>query len=397
MGSLSPGGVDDDSREKSRCQDCGRLFKDLKAHMLTHQSERPEKCPIATCSYHVKGFARKYDKNRHTLTHYKGTMVCGFCPGSGSASEKSFNRADVFKRHLTSLHGVEQTPPNSRRKTTNSASTKRSSPETGEVTGKCSTCSATFENAQDFYEHLDDCVLRVVQQEDPSEAINERILRKVNEDQDVQDTLGRHMLPTEIEMSNDESGTSELDEPQLGDEDLAESSIEKESQRGNLRHCQPGRGSITKARDSSSQSSQHQSLLSPMGGGRSLLKAERLAVTKGRGFTASKGGVPLVGKGRRRRKYYPASWGSSIDQMKMKKRVLCVYDGPRRLWKDDMMLDNDFEVRMRINNDKSYVTDLDVQTVKRAEAFHGATDEEKGPWLEQDMHGEDVDIDQLMS
>lgn len=66
--------------------------------------------------------------------------------------------------------------------------------------------------------------------------------------------------------------------------------------------------------------------------------------------------------------------------MKMKKRVLCVYDGPRRLWKDDMMLDNDFEVRMRFGNGESYVTDLDVQTVKRAEALHDATEEEKGPY-----------------
>ena len=97
---------------------CGRHFKDLKAHMLTHQNERPEKCPIPTCEYHTKGFARKYDKNRHTLTHYKGTMVCNFCPGSGSSAEKSFNRADVFKRHLTSVQGVEQTQPNARRKST---------------------------------------------------------------------------------------------------------------------------------------------------------------------------------------------------------------------------------------------------------------------------------------
>ncbi|KAK7714261.1 hypothetical protein SLS64_004361 [Diaporthe eres] len=72
---------------------------------------------------------RKYDKNRHALTHYKGTMVCPFCPGPGTAYEKSFNRADVFKRHLTAVHNVEQTPPNS---------------------------------PQDFYEHLDDCVLNVI-------------------------------------------------------------------------------------------------------------------------------------------------------------------------------------------------------------------------------------------
>jgi hypothetical protein len=188
--------LDDETREKGLCPlpECGRVFKDLKAHMLTHQNERPEKCPITTCEYHVKGFARKYDKNRHTLTHYKGTMVCGFCPGSGSAAEKSFNRADVFKRHLTSVHGVEQNPPNSRKKSPGGRKAYSS-----QVAGTCSTCSVTFANAQDFYEHLDDCVLRVVQQADPSEAINQRILTSVAEDQDVSDTLDRNGLSKSIE------------------------------------------------------------------------------------------------------------------------------------------------------------------------------------------------------
>lgn len=60
---------------RNRCPhpQCGRVFKDLAAHMLTHMEERPEKCPIESCEYHTKGFARKYDKNRHALTHYKGT------------------------------------------------------------------------------------------------------------------------------------------------------------------------------------------------------------------------------------------------------------------------------------------------------------------------------------
>ncbi|KAF2007850.1 hypothetical protein P154DRAFT_415912, partial [Amniculicola lignicola CBS 123094] len=94
--------------------ECGRVFKDLKAHMLTHQTERPEKCPIVTCKYHTIGFARKHDKKRHTLI-YNSTIVCGFCPRSGSAAEKSFNRADVFKRHLASVHNVKQNPPTSRK------------------------------------------------------------------------------------------------------------------------------------------------------------------------------------------------------------------------------------------------------------------------------------------
>ena len=220
----SPGsngyGFDDDGKERTRCPhpDCGRPFKDLKAHMLTHQSERPEKCPITTCAYHQKGFARKYDKNRHTLTHYKGNMVCGFCPGSGSASEKSFNRADVFKRHLTSVHGVEQTPPNSRKKGTSSSTNKKMSTQAVDATGKCSTCSATFKNAQDFYEHLDDCVLRVVQQEEPSEAINEQHLGGVANDEAVLDTMDRHMISAETDFNvnatafDDEEGDENEDD-----------------------------------------------------------------------------------------------------------------------------------------------------------------------------------------
>ncbi|CZR61400.1 uncharacterized protein PAC_11296 [Phialocephala subalpina] len=164
----------DESKERGRCTypDCGNVYKDLKAHMLTHQNNRPEKCPMKTCEYHVKGFVRKYDKNRHTLTHYKGTMVCGFCPGNGSASEKSFNRADVFKRHLTSVHGVEQTPPNSRKRLGNINSATKLSRYAPDATSKCSTCSGTFSNAQDFYDHLDACVLRIVNLAEPLEAIN---------------------------------------------------------------------------------------------------------------------------------------------------------------------------------------------------------------------------------
>lgn len=62
--------------------------------------------------------------------------------------------------------------------------------------------------------------------------------------------------------------------------------------------------------------------------------------------------------------------------------MLCVYDGQRRLWKDEMMLDNEFEVRLHLGEGNSYVTDLDVVTVNRAEAFHNATEEEKGPWVQ---------------
>ncbi|PVH85099.1 hypothetical protein DL98DRAFT_484310 [Cadophora sp. DSE1049] len=348
----------EESKEKGRCTypECGKVFKDLKAHMLTHQNERPEKCPIQTCDYHIKGFARKYDKNRHTLTHYKGTMVCGFCPGSGSAAEKSFNRADVFKRHLTSVHAVEQTPPNSRKKTSgNINSTKKLSGYAPDATGKCSTCSGTFSNAQDFYEHLDDCVLRIVQQEEPSEAINAARLAEVEQDQAVHETLRNNALP--ITTTNVYSADEEDDEEDFDDENDDDFTLRAKSRKNKNRN--PANG-----------------------------------VQKSRGLTHSKGGVTLNTKGRKKRKDYPSSWGCPTSQMKMKKRVLCVFDGPRRLWKDDMMLDTDYEVRMKLQNEKAYVTDLDVQTMRRADAFHNSTEEEKGPWVADDLTG--MDLEKLM-
>ncbi|KAK3370144.1 hypothetical protein B0H63DRAFT_308759 [Podospora didyma] len=358
---------DGESKEKQRCPhpDCGKAFKDIKAHMLTHQTERPEKCPIATCEYHVKGFARKYDKNRHTLTHYKGTMVCGFCPGSGSAAEKSFNRADVFKRHLTAVHGVEQTPPNSRKKTAASVSVggganKKLTGYAPDATGKCSTCSQTFSNAQDFYEHLDDCVLRIVQQEDPAEAINAKRLAEVENDRDVHNTLEKNHLPTTTTMT---TNVDDEDDDMADDDDDMMADEDTKLGRG-------FKGSPTK-----------RSKGNPVNG-----------VQKSRGLTHSRGGVPLPVKtrGRKNRRDYPSSWGFDKGQMTMKKRVMAVFDGQRRLAKDDMMLSTEHEVRVKLSDGKSYVTDLDVQTLKRAQGFHDATNEEKGPWISDDPTEEEL-------
>jgi len=285
-------------------------------------------------------------------------MVCGFCPGSGSAAEKSFNRADVFKRHLTSVHAVEQTPPNSRKKTSgNVNSGKKLSGYAPDATGKCSTCSATFMNAQDFYEHLDDCVLRIVQQEEPSEAINAARLAEVEQDHAVHETLRNNALPTTT--TNVYSADEDEDEEEMDDENDDDFSLRAKSSRKGRGNRNPANG-----------------------------------VQKCRGLTHSKGGVTLNTKGRKKRKDYPSSWGCPTTQMKMKKRVLCVFDGPRRLWKDDMMLDTDYEVRMKLSNEKAYVTDLDVQTMRRADAFHNSTEEEKGPWIADDLTG--MDLEKLM-
>lgn len=344
----------DEQKEKQRCPhpECGKLFKDLRAHMLTHQNERPEKCPIQTCDYHIKGFARKYDKNRHTLTHYKGTMVCGFCPGPGSAAEKSFNRADVFKRHLTAVHGVEQTPPNSRKKTAAPTGKQKGLGYPPNTSGKCSTCSQIFSNAQDFYEHLDDCVLRIVQQEDPAEAINARLLAEVENDTEVHQTLERNSLPSQTQLTRN-----------VDDEDGNEHTEDNE-----------GGGGHDHSVDNSDSSMRREST------------AIQITCVKSRGLADSRGGVPLrvKTKGRRNKQKKPLSWGYDRGLLNMKKRVLGVFDGPRRLSKDDMMLSTEHEIRIKLSDGKSYVTDLDMATLKRAEGFHIATEKEKGVWISDD-------------
>lgn len=352
--------IDEDGRVKSRCphEDCGKAFKDLKAHLLTHQDERPEKCPIASCEFHKRGFARKYDRNRHLVTtHYKSTVVCGFCPGSGSATEKTFHRTDIFKRHLITVHDVEQAPPNGRKRSPDGSS-KQSRILIEGANGKCSTCGNLFSSAQTLFNHLDECVLSVVQKVNPSEATNERHLASVADDEDVKRTMERHNLdPSPIE------ATTSAD-----DDDEEYEGLDGHQCRTSAKQTRTASG----VRD-----------------GR-ITKSKRT----GAGITFSKGGVALIaGKPHRKRKVYPPSWGSAPDKMILKKRVLCVFDGQRRLWKDDMMLHNEHEVRVKMPGTESYITDLDIATVQRAQAFHGATEEEMGPWVPTNM----PDLEKLMS
>ena len=153
-----------DNRSQCPHPDCGRVVKDLAAHMLTHQEERPEKCPIVTCEYHIKGFARKYDKNRHALTHYRGALSCPFCPGTGTPFEKVFGRADIFKRHLATEHNVDQsaTTPLGDAASHYDPHGPAALGGGNTLTARCSICNNMFAGPQDFYEHLDDCVLQVI-------------------------------------------------------------------------------------------------------------------------------------------------------------------------------------------------------------------------------------------
>ncbi|KAM3562117.1 hypothetical protein MY1884_002023 [Beauveria asiatica] len=83
-------------------------------------------------------------------------------------------------------------------------------------------------------------------------------------------------------------------------------------------------------------------------------------VSKSRGLTHCRGSVTAIGKtrGRKNHKDYPSSWGFDKCQMTLKKRIM---------------------VRLKLSEGTAYVTDLVVQTMKRAEFFLNATEDEKGP------------------
>ncbi|KAJ5407235.1 Zinc finger C2H2 [Penicillium sp. CMV-2018d] len=191
-----------DPVDEGRCPQCDLVFTDLRAHAMTHnETERPEKCPIVTCVYHAKGFARKYDMNRHLLTHYKGVMVCQFCPGVGTSKETSFNRADVFKRHLVAVYGVKQLQPNQLDQSPTS-SIKTDTDHTGDTTGNCSICNEPFGDAQDFYKHLDNCVMLKVMQ-GSSEPVKNMRLPEVSEDEETVD--GRRYSSSSVRSQDEDN------------------------------------------------------------------------------------------------------------------------------------------------------------------------------------------------
>lgn len=141
------------------CPHCHKSFKDLKAHAFVHAKERPEKCPIKSCEYHTRGFSRKHDRNRHALNHYRGSLICGFCPGVGTPAEVMYNRLDLFKKHLVERHEVPMKPPNGHRPPCTRSGL--------EAPGGCScnVCRQMFLSPDDLYDHIDDCVLRVLNEE----------------------------------------------------------------------------------------------------------------------------------------------------------------------------------------------------------------------------------------
>ena len=138
------------------CLRCGMPFYDsvsLAKHILDHHPERPERCPMLDCEHHQRGFALKYNRNCHFLTHFDKTITCNFCHPQPDGKVQTFSQADAFKRHLSTIHGVvECTNPSKH-------DSKLGSSNRG---AKCSICAMTFVRPQALYDHLDDCIYDIL-------------------------------------------------------------------------------------------------------------------------------------------------------------------------------------------------------------------------------------------
>jgi hypothetical protein len=318
--------IDEERKYGTKCSyaGCGKTFKDLKSHMLTHQTNRPERCPVEACIYHTKGFARKADRIRHTLTHYKGVLVCGFCPNDEISDEKSFNRVDLFKRHLISVHHVGPPQPNSRKRTFSGHSKGMKVAPVGHA--PCGTCLGWFYSAQEFYEHLEDCVLQVILQVDPAEAIN-----------------AAHLAEVDTTLSDNE----------ITNEDTAETKC--------VSYMHDGVEVVDE--DSTHRPKLFGDEATTAAGAR---RSNGLPHFVGGGFRDSRAND-------RKATCYPYSWADSASRSHLlRRRVMACFNGPRRLVKDDYLLHLTQEVRIELADGQHYVTDLDRHTMDRAEAIFSA-------------------------
>jgi hypothetical protein len=150
-----------------------RRFKVLRSHLL----DRPEKCPLTSCEFHVRGFARRFDKHRHMRTHFQGTLYCGFC-----SVTTPFNDCDMLLRHLVSVHGahldrdVEENDFDEESREDRESKKPTDSPQqktADYLIAECSVCSTAF-NPRGMWEHLKSCVIeKVIKDSEAMQALHD--------------------------------------------------------------------------------------------------------------------------------------------------------------------------------------------------------------------------------
>lgn len=134
----------------------------LSSHLAASIEPVAEVCPVKTCERHLSGFSKAGEGKRHAFTHFKGSLVCGFCKPYITTFFRAPDRVNLFLTHLVKNHGVRG--HHNDHEVGGARLVRKKS--TGPVSN-CSICSEPF-TAQVLYEHLPGCILREVARSDES-------------------------------------------------------------------------------------------------------------------------------------------------------------------------------------------------------------------------------------
>ncbi|KAF6236194.1 hypothetical protein HO173_005823 [Letharia columbiana] len=106
--------------------------------------EYSRKCPVATCEFHRKGFPRKAERDKHTMTHFEGSFNWGYELCGRSYSFEILDNIEDLRHHvrgsthLSSFRELERF--------------------------KCYVCTRVFDRSG-YLEHMDDCMVHTVELE----------------------------------------------------------------------------------------------------------------------------------------------------------------------------------------------------------------------------------------
>lgn len=64
----------------------------------------PQKCPVATCEYHRKGFPLKPERDEYVMTHFEGGIKCGSEKCRLAYFEVHFANTEQLRNHLHIYH-----------------------------------------------------------------------------------------------------------------------------------------------------------------------------------------------------------------------------------------------------------------------------------------------------
>lgn len=136
---------------------------DFPTHLASLSTPVVERCPVKTCERHENGFLKIGEGKKHAFTHFKGSLVCGFCKPYKTTFFRAPDRVSLFLTHLIKNHGVRG---HQHDHDIGGARLVRKK-STGPV-ADCSICSEPF-TAQVLYEHLPGCILRKVSRNDQAD------------------------------------------------------------------------------------------------------------------------------------------------------------------------------------------------------------------------------------